>query len=185
MRRVAQAAIETNDEEAAIQALRALAQNAATDPRIKFVAWRALKALNVEPEACCDVLGVVIEIGLADGTDTLAAYAHGAARYYNQSGAAAVSEGAEQTFRELTLAVCASAEPLGRLIGVWNATLPFQPRNDEARVTVLTPGGLRFGEGPFKVLAREPLAAPIFSAGLRLVQYFVKRTNEAANSARG
>lgn len=114
----------------------------------------------------------------------MAAYADGTARYYNQSGGAAISDDPDVTFRDLTAAVCAVAKPLAQQIGVWNAKLPLQPRNYEARVTVLTPKGLRFGEGPFKILAREPLAAPIFAAGLRLVQHFASRTAEGTETVR-
>ncbi len=41
------------------------------------------------------------------------------------------------------------------------------------RLNMLTPSGLHFGEGPFQVLAGDPMGGPIVAAALALMQRLI------------
>lgn len=92
------------------------------------------------------LLGVIIEVPLAGGLDTLAAYSEGGVRYINHSGRIAVVDGAP------------SMAP---------------PERDNVRLTFLVSDGLYFGEGPMTVMQREPMAAPVIQRATELLQAVV------------
>lgn len=62
-----------------------------------------------------------------------------------------------------------------RHIGPWAGPRPPLP-NDTARVSLLTPSGLHFGQASFEVLANDALAGPAFGAGAALMQALLERT---------
>jgi hypothetical protein len=102
------------------------------------------------------------------------------------SGSAAVYDaaGADGEIDERVLAILAAGRKVTEVVGTWSGARPALAPG-LARVTALTPAGLRFGEGPLDVLSRDPLAGPIFASGAALLQLLSQRarSDSAAPSA--
>lgn len=113
---------------------------------------------------------MVIEFGPEIVNETPAAYADGQVRYINPSGKLAVFEGGPA-------GVIASAKELVRAsrdtverIGPWDQPRRAPPARGDFRLTFLVADGLYSGEGPFNLLANEPLAKPVIDTGVKLLQ---------------
>ena len=80
------------DAPAARRQLDALLAGPGVETRLRLQAWTLARAAGIAPPAddAHVARGVVVDMGLDEGTDTLAGYADGSARYFNQSGAAVV-----------------------------------------------------------------------------------------------
>ena len=84
---------------------------------------------------------------------------------------------------DLRIDTVLSAERLlVRLIGPWEGPRPLLPPG-QARISLLTPGGLHFGQGPFAALSRDPLAAPVIRAAAALMQALVSRVESPRNDS--
>jgi hypothetical protein len=101
-----------------------------------------------------ELRGVVVEVGIDGGLDLLAAYADHTARYYNHSGAGVVWERPDGSLDAQIDALLAAARPLCDFVEPWAGELPAPPPVDEARINMLTPAGVRFGQGPWDDLAQ-------------------------------
>jgi hypothetical protein len=63
-----------------------------------------------------------------------------------------------------------AGQAIADTIGVWEQpTLPPLPAG-QARLTMLTPAGHRFGQAPAAALFRDPAASPFLNAATRLMQ---------------
>src|SRR5262245_6856138 len=84
----ARIALEDGDAAGAVSALRRVTSLPTLESRQYLQAWHFLRQLGVQPDAseAKRVWGVVLEVHLAEGLDTLAAYADHAARYLNHGG---------------------------------------------------------------------------------------------------
>ena len=160
-------------------AIQAIAEDPNQESRVRLLAFRWL-ASHERTVDSKEILGVVIEVGLEQGNDTLAAYADGSVRYINQSGKLAVFEGGPPEVvaaaREL---VQASRDTVDR-IGPWDQPRRAPPARGDIRLTFLVSDGLYFGEGPFSLLANEPLAKPVINTGVRLLQLCVEAASAKA-----
>lgn len=153
-------------------AVLALANDPHEESRVRLLAYRWLSAHGHAPKSK-EILGVVIEVGLDTGNDTLAAYADGSVRYINQSGKLAVFEGAPaEVVAQARRLVAASRSTVDR-IGPWEHPRRAPPGRGDIRLSFLVADGLYFGEGPINLLANEPLAKPVIQAGLELLQLCV------------
>ncbi|GAB2962493.1 hypothetical protein GCM10027048_33810 [Hymenobacter coalescens] len=91
------------------------------------------------------MLGVVVEVGMEQGFDLVAAYADGTARYYNYSGAGVVWERPDDSLAAPVQALLAAGERVVGQIGPWEQPRPAAPPQGSARINMLTPAGLHFG----------------------------------------
>jgi hypothetical protein len=140
--------------------------------------WHELKALGVQPEAeyVKQVLGVVVEVGMRKGTDYLAAYPDLTARYYNYSGSKVFLEAnmdqvieSVKDIQNCIEELIESCRTIVDNIGVWEGPRRNAPKNGNARITIITPSGLFFGEGSMTALTRDPMAAPAMSYAASLM----------------
>jgi hypothetical protein len=150
-----------------------IANDPTQESRVRLLAYRWLAAQGFGV-ASKEVLGVVVEVGLDSGNDTLAAYADGSVRYINQSGKLAVFEGGPPE-------VSAQAKELARVsratvdkIGPWEQPRREPPDRENIRLSFLVADGLYFGEGPYSLLRRDPMAADVIAAAERLLQLSVQ-----------
>ncbi|HEX3964670.1 MAG TPA: hypothetical protein VHZ03_49820 [Trebonia sp.] len=116
-------------------------------------AWHFLRQAGYQPAAdqAAQVLGAVAEMPITNAHDLLAAYSDGTARYFNYSGKALIWD-IQTDVRVLggVMDWFASAQVIARSVGVWEKpSLPPLP-GGHFRLAVLTPGGVRFGQGPVK-----------------------------------
>ena len=154
------------------EAIRAMAEDVAQESRVRLLGYRWLASHDLAVTSK-EILGVVVEVGLEQGNDTLAAYADGSSRYINQSGKLAVFEGGPPE-----VAACASeliqvSRDTVDSIGPWDKPRRSPPDRGDIRLTFLVADGLYFGEGPFNLLANEPLAKPVINTAVRLLQLCV------------
>jgi hypothetical protein len=156
----------------AIARLQAVASMAGLESRHYLQAWHVLRELGVRPpaEIAKRVYGAVVEVSLQEGLDVLAAYADGSARYINWSGAAVVWDATDPRIQAHVEAVLRAGTAIAQQIGTWEGPRRGPPPTGHIRLNLLTPAGLRFGEGPMDVLARDPLGGPLVAAATALMR---------------
>ncbi len=177
----AQAALDGGDKATAIAAMRRVLEAPSSESRQKLQAWHVLRELGARPEAeeARRVLGVVLEVHVASGLDTLAGYADHSARCINHGGKLIVWENASDSeMNALVDAALAAGQRIADAIGPWEGTRRPAPPKNHARLNMLTASGLYFGEAPFSVLSADPLAAPLFAAGTNLMQALIDRAGK-------
>jgi hypothetical protein len=134
-------------------------------------AWQFLRSVNVHPDASIagEVLGVVVEVTVDGAHDVLAAYADGSVRYLNHAGGATILDDVPPEAAERAAAVLVAGQVLADQIGPWSEPqLPDLPVGS-MRLTMLTRGGPRFGQGADNVLGADPMAAPLLAAATELL----------------
>jgi len=134
-------------------------------------AWQFLRSVNVQPDASIagQVLGVVVEVTVGDAHDVLATYLDGSVRYLNHAGGATVLDEVPPPAVVLAANVLAAGQALADQIGPWTEPqLPDLPVGS-MRLTMLTRGGPRFGQGPDDVLGNDPMAGPLLVAATELL----------------
>jgi hypothetical protein len=171
------ALLERKDKPRAQQRLQELLADARLESRQHLQAWHFLRELDVQPGAAeaRQVLGVVLEVALENGNDTLAAYRDGSARLSSHSGKQLVWESRDPQVDAIVDQLLGAGQPLAENIPPWTEPRRAPPTNGSVRVSVLTPSGLHFGEGPFAALARDPLASPIITTGAKLMGALISR----------
>jgi hypothetical protein len=119
---------------------------------------------------------VIIEVGLDEGLDVLAAYEDGSARYINHSEKLIVWDATTDESNRLIADLFASARTVVDRIGPWDGTRRPPPTTSNIRLTFLVSNGLYFGEGPFDVLAQDPMAGPVINRATELMNFLVSTT---------
>jgi len=168
-------ALGRGDRDAAIATLRGIATSAGLESRQIIEAWTALRALGVVPgpTEAKHVYGVILEVPVDRGLDTLAAYEDGTARYINHSGRTIVWEADDRRIAGLITDLLKVGQAVANRIGPWTEPRRGIPADGSVRINMLTPSGLHFGEGPFDVLARDPMGGPVIAAGTALMQALI------------
>lgn len=163
------------DQDLAIREWSAIAGFTQGESRQVLQAWHFLRSCNVHPDEsiASEVLGVVVQVTVNDGHDTLAAYADGSVRYLNHAGGASVIDVPPPEMGPKVTALLAAGQALASQIGTWDQpSLPPLPVGT-ARVLMLTRGGHRFGQGPDADLLVQPGAAELFAAATDLLAMIV------------
>lgn len=169
--READESLKRGDGAAARAALEEITAMDGSSSRDRIQAWGFLREMGVHPPEGVekDVLGVIVEVGMEAGQDVLAVYADKTAQYYNYSGAGVVWKHPDSSLDSLVERVLESAGTLVRPIRPWQGHRRRPVSKGQLRLSVLTPLGLHFGEGPFGVLDRDPLARPLVQATTNLM----------------
>jgi hypothetical protein len=148
-------------------------------------AWSFLRESGQRPAAdeAKRVLGLVAEIPMQDKHDLLAAYEDGSCRYLNYAGGVVIVD--DRSVADVQQAINAWLEVgrrLVQLIGPWNQPeLPGLPPG-HARVTILTPSGPHFGQGPQQQLIAEPTARLFVDAAAALLQIVVRLSDPRSSA---
>ncbi len=108
------------------------------------------------------------------GLNLVAGYADHHARYYNYSGAGVVWERPDGTLDTTIDELLRVGRAAAQVIGPWKETRPPAPTIGRARLNLLTPSGLHFGEGPLDTLAKDKLGGPVINSAFRLMQELIK-----------
>ena len=154
--------------------LLALATTSSEESRLRILAFNALdqKTSATHPR---ELLGVVIEAGLDDGLDTLAAYKDLSARYINHSEKMIIWETSEPGVDERIRNLLAASERVVEKIGPWDKSRLPPPTKGLMRMTFLVSDGLYFGQGAMEGLQNDPLAAPVVAAATELLLELTNR----------
>jgi hypothetical protein len=173
----ARVALERSDPATAVQALRHVLSLPDLESRQHLQVWHFLRGLGVHPAAdeAKRVHGVVLEVHLREGLDTLAAYLDHTARYINHGGKLIVWDTPDASVGGLIDQLIAAGQAVANVIGTWeHARRPAPPKN-HVRLNMLTPAGLHFGEGPLDVLGVDPMGGPVLAAGTLLMKALIER----------
>jgi hypothetical protein len=180
------AALSGKDKRRAQQLLMQLLADPALETRQHLQAWNVLRELGVQPEAAeaKQVLGVVLEVALeqGQGNDTLAAYRDHRARFISHSGKLIVWDSRDPQVEAQIEQLLNAGQQVAEKIGPWTEPRCVPPSNGNVRVSLLTPSGLRCGEGPFKSLARDRMAGPVITLGAKLMGGLIGRASQAQGS---
>jgi hypothetical protein len=174
---MARNALEHGDRTGAVQALRLVTDAPDLETRQYLQAWHSLRQLGVQPEPdrARHVLGVILEVHLEEGLDTLAAYADTSARYINHGGPMIVWEALDDDISRLIADLLREGQRIADVIGPWTEPRRPPPPRNHVRVNMLTPAGLHFGEGPLAVLSADAMGGPVIAAGTRLMMALIER----------
>jgi len=137
-------------------------------------AWEGLRALGEvpRPSVARHIYGVVLDVPMDESWDTLAAYADYSCRYLNHSGRAIIWDHPSDALDPFVDRLLQAGRSLVSLIEPWpHPRPPLSP--GMARISLLCPGGLHFGEGPLGTLLEDPTAAPVLEAGTALLRALV------------
>lgn len=155
-------------EPADVAALTALASSANTEDRVRVLAYNSLRARGITvPKGI--LLGVVVEVGLGGGIDTLAAFVDGGVRYINQSGKMAIFEGPLADLQPSVKNLMQSSATLVAQLSPSQRARQPPPTKGNLRLTFLVSDGLYGGEGSFGAMQRNELAAPVVAAAQALL----------------
>jgi hypothetical protein len=156
----------------AAAALVEIAEDAAQESRLRALAYNRLRALQ-QPVPEKQLLGVVIELGMPEGLDVLAAYPDGCVRYINHKESMSVYEPTPTTWMPTVLRLMAASQDLVDQIGPWTLPRVAPPTLGMIRMSFLVSDGLYFGQGVLAVMEKEPIAQPVIDASVALLKMVV------------
>ncbi|HET8934404.1 MAG TPA: hypothetical protein VFN67_13230 [Polyangiales bacterium] len=161
------------------QLLRQLLADGSLESRQHLQAWHVLRELGAQPGAADakQVLGVVLEVALEQGNDTLAAYRDCSARFMSHSGKTIVWNAREPQIDAHIEQLLNAGQRVAERIGPWTEARHPPPTNGNVRVNLLTPSGLHVAEGPFTALARSPVGGPVITLGAKLMGALIGRAS--------
>jgi hypothetical protein len=165
------------DRASAVRCLEGILAQPGLESRHYLQAWMGLTALGVRPaeSEAKHLYGVVLDMPVPGGVDTLAAYEDLSARYLNFSGGAVIWEHLDESLDGEIQALLAAGRELLARIGPWEGPRPPLPPG-QARISLLTPSGLHFGQAPPSLLSRDGMAAPVLQTATRLMQALLARS---------
>ena len=173
------AAAQSGDADAALNGLKSVLDAPGLESREYLQAWHFMRELGIGPPAQKgkQVLGVVLEVGMQEGLDLLAGYADGSARYWNYSGAGVVWDARNDPAIDAAVRrLLAVGQEIANNIGPWDKPRRPAPGPGTVRLNMLTPSGLHFGEGPMDQFTKDPMAGPLITAGIELMQLLTAKS---------
>jgi len=129
--------------------------------------------------------GVVVEVGLDEGLDIVAAYEDHLARYGNYSGAGIVWERPDGLLDAAIETLLQAGRVVVEQIGPWEEARPGPPPNGSVRLNFLTPSGLHFGQAAMDVFWNDPMAGPTLRAAFALMQALIAQSDAARAGGAG
>jgi len=166
------------------EALRAIAEDAAQESRLRVLAYNRLREKE-EAVPPGKLLGVIVEIALDEGLDVLAAFPDGRVRYINHAGGMSVFEASPPEVDTQVRRLLAASQPVVSQIGPWDQARLPPPSRGMVRMTFLVSDGLYFGEGPQKYMQADPMGGPVVAASLGLLQAVTAADQEARQAPPG
>ena len=121
-------------------------------------------------------MGVVVEAGLPDGLDVVAAYEDGTARYINFSEKIIIWDTPTEESEALITELFNAGVAVVNNIGPWEGPRRPAPASGTIRLNFLVSDGLYFGEGPFEVLQTDPMGGPVIAAAVKLMSYLIRES---------
>lgn len=145
----------------------------ASDPEMETrVQLLAYKLLHIDSKK---FLGVIIEVGMKDGLDTLAAYKDGTARYISHAEKLIVWDIVTPESKQLIDELFYHSFQVVKNIGPWDKERLPQPKVGEIRLSFLVADGIYFGNGPFEVLEKDPMASPVINSATKLLLFLTSQ----------
>ncbi len=161
----AREALRGGAEHEAASLWRQIASMSDIESRHTLQAWHFLRSVGVLPLQgfAKRVYGAVAEVSVPSGHDLLAVYADGSVRYLNSGGAAVIIDEHIASVEAPAAELLRIGQSIVNAIGPWDQPLPPLPAG-YSRLTLLTPIGPHFGQGPDAALRADPAGAAFFDA---------------------
>ncbi|HEX8958095.1 MAG TPA: hypothetical protein VF798_17610 [Burkholderiaceae bacterium] len=161
-------------------AVRSVAEDTKESSCVRLLAYKWLREHSqlVPPR---QLLGVVIEVPVDEGLDTLAAYADGHVRFISHADKLSVVDAPPAAVQDKTRVLFASSNKLLSRIGVWNKKRLPAPIKGKVRMSFLGSDGLYFGEGSFAAIQKDADATQVIKDGTGLLQLVVDMQKSATN----
>lgn len=150
------------------------------ETRQRLLACHLLKTKGIK-ENSKELSGVIIEVGLDEGLDVLAAFEDGTARYINHAETMIVWETQTKESDEIIKRLFETSKNVVRQIGPWEKERKQPPANGMVRLSFLVSGEIYFGEGPFDVLAKDQMGGPVINAGIELMKFLIDHAEKKKN----
>lgn len=157
------------DDTPSVPALRAITDDRTLPSRERLVAYRRLRDLQ-EAVVPRELLGVVIEVKLANGLDVLVAYSDMTVHYIHHGEKAQTFDPAPAAWRSKTRKLLDVSQTAVESIGPWMQARVPPPTEGMIRMSFLVSDGLYFGQGLLSIMDKDELAGPIISAGTELLK---------------
>jgi hypothetical protein len=156
----------TRERDRAAQALLRVVATPGLESRHYLEAWFGLRELGFPPrsEVARYLYGLVVEVGLDGGVNTLAVYEDRSARFVSLTGDIVVCERAGGPLDIGIDNVLSTAKRIVSAGSVQDADASWYPTRHSARMSFLTPQGSHVIQGPLLALASDLSAAAVFSA---------------------
>jgi hypothetical protein len=141
------------------------------ETRHRIQAWHFLRELGASPipEEAKDVLGIIIETGLPEGTDVLGAYEDYTARYWGASGLGILWTRANSKLDDDFESFFAVAQGAVQKVQPRKGPRPPVPPLGTIQISLLTPSGVHMGMGSADILGDDPLAKDLVDRARGLV----------------
>lgn len=172
-------AAEAGDADGAAVQLRLLL-GSGPETRVRLQAWSLARRAGVPLAGDARrIRGVIVDLGLEDGVDTVAAYDDGSARYLNQAGGGIFWDAGQADGADVRAAIARLLEAGQAVV---DGTAPSDeerldpPSNGVAQIWLLTDGGIHLGMGPANVIGRDALGGPVLGAAFQLVTTLMDKT---------
>ena len=157
-------------------ALKALAADTAQEARVRVLAYNALRKLSVAPQKK-ELLAIIVEVGLKEGLETLAAYRDGQATYIDKFGQTTAWQTPGREIRAGIDKLFRAGEAVVAQTGPWDKSRLVPPPQGVVRITLLVSDGLYFGHGPIAVLQRDPIGGPVITIAAELLTLLTGQPN--------
>jgi hypothetical protein len=162
-------------------AVRAVADDAKEGSCVRLMADKWLRE-HGQLVPSKQLLGVIIEVPVDEGLDTLAVYADGHVRFISHADKLIVIDAPPADMQAKENDVFAASRKILAGIGVWNKPRLPVPAKGKVRMSFLASDGLYFGEGSFAAFQNNADAAQVIKDGTVLLQQVTQTpTQEAAH----
>ena len=162
------------NEKATINELKIVAEDISVETRVRALACNILKSKGHTVDSK-ELLGIIVEVGLEEGLDVLAAYTDGTARYINHVEKMTVWDAATDQSQTLIKNLFSAGLQVVKNIGPWNKDRLPAPAVGDIRINFLVADGLYFGQGPFEMLERDPMGGPVIRAATQLMVFLIQQ----------
>jgi len=142
--------------------------------RYRLIFWKELIAKGIDPVQM-EVLGVVVEVGLENGLDVVAAYKDGSCRYINHTGKTIFFDSPNEESLKLTTDLITNGQAVANKIGPWDKPRREFPKSGTVRLSFLANDGLYFGEGAFEIMYQDKMASPVINVAISLMNHLIDR----------
>ena len=146
------------------------------ESRVKVLTYNELRRLGIKSPRK-ELLGVIVEVGMKDGLDTLAVYADKTARYINYTGKMIIWETIEDAIINAKIAeLFKESEQVISSIGPWDKERLPPLMGEEARITFLVSDGLCFGQGEMDALSNDSMSGPVLNTATELMKLLINKS---------
>lgn len=159
----AEQALANRDAQGAAVILQQISGLAEVETRAALLAWHNLRAQGVQPDdtQARQVLGIVLETPSKNDLNILAVYADYRLYHVASNGPLIAWNGYDGQLSALMDEIRSSSQPLLERAQPWNKPEPGPPPPGFARLSILTPAGLHFGQGPLKFLLKDKIGGEV------------------------